>query len=64
MVARGKDGGGGTVREFVMNMYTLLYLTWITNEDLLYSTWDSAQCYVAAGWEGGLGENGCMYMYD
>ena len=38
MVARGKDGGGGIVREFVMNMYTLLYLTWITDKDLLYST--------------------------
>ena len=47
-----------------MGMYTLLYSKWITNKDLLYSTWDSAQCYVAAGWEGGLGENGYMYMYD
>ena len=26
-------------------MYTLLYLKWITNKDLLYSTWNSAQCY-------------------
>ena len=32
-------------------MYTLLYLQWITNKDLLYSTWDSAQHYVAA-WMG------------
>ena len=31
-----------------MDMYTLLYLKWITNKDLLYSTGDSAQCYVAA----------------
>ena len=31
-----------------MDMYTLLYLKWITNKDLLYSTWDSDQCYVAA----------------
>ena len=22
---------------------------WVTNKDLLYSTWNSAQCYVA-GW--------------
>ena len=60
-------GGGwreGIVGEFVMDMYAQLYLKWITNKDLLYSTWDSAQCYVAAGWEGGLGENGYMYMYD
>ena len=36
------------VREFGMDMYTLLYLKWITNKDLLYTTGDSAQCYVAA----------------
>ena len=46
--------------EFVMVMYTLLYLKWITNNALLYSTGlysrallvISAQCYVAA-WMGG-----------
>ena len=31
---------------------TLLYLKWTANKDLLYSTWNSAQCYVAA-WMGG-----------
>ena len=31
-----------------MDMYTLLYLKWITNKDLLYSTWNSVQCYVPA----------------
>ena len=36
--------GEGTVREFGTDMYTLLYLKWITNKDLLYSTWNSAQC--------------------
>ena len=35
-----------------MDMYILLYLKWIINKDLLYSTWNSAQCYVAA-WMGG-----------
>ena len=51
----------GIVREFGMVMYTLLYLKWITNKDLLYSTGNSAQCYVAA-WIGGefVGEN----VYD
>ena len=52
------------VREFGMVMYTLLYLKWITNEDLLYSTWNSAQCYVAVWMVGGLGKNGYKYMYD
>ena len=33
-------------------MYTLLYLQWITNKDLLQSTGNSAQYYVAA-WMGG-----------
>ena len=27
------------------------------------STWNFAQCYVAAWMGGGLGENGYMYMY-
>ena len=32
-------------------MYTLLYLKWVINKDLLYSTGNSAPCYVAA-WMG------------
>ena len=39
-------------REFGMDMCTLLYLKWITNKDLLYSTGNSAQCYVVAWREG------------
>ena len=35
-----------------MIMNALLYLKWITNKNLLYSTGNSAQCYVAA-WMGG-----------
>ena len=35
-----------------MDMYTLLYLKWISNKGLLCSTGNSAQCYVAA-WMGG-----------
>ena len=42
----------GIVKEFGMDMYTLLYLEWITNKDLQYSTGNSAQCYMAA-WMGG-----------
>ena len=47
--------GEGIVREFGMVMYTLLYLKWKTNKDLLYSTWNSAQCYVAGWMEGESG---------
>ena len=43
--------GEGIVREFAMDRHTLLYLKWITNKDLLYSTGNSVQCYVAA-WTG------------
>ena len=43
---------GGIVREFQMDRFTLVYLKWITNKGLLYSTGNSAQCYVAA-WRGG-----------
>ena len=53
MVAEvGGGGWGGTVREFGLDMYTLLYLKWITNKVLVYSTGNSAQCYMAT-WMGG-----------
>ena len=43
----GRVGGGGrTVREFGTDTYTLVYLKWITNRDLLNSTGNSAQYYV------------------
>ena len=38
-----------------MDMYTLLYLKWLTSKDLLYSTQNSAQCYVEAWMGGGFG---------
>ena len=40
--------GGQIVREFGMVKYTLLYLKWITNKNLRYSTENSAQCLAAA----------------
>ena len=40
--------GEGVVREFGMDIYTELCLKWITSKDLLYSSWNSPQCYVAA----------------
>ena len=53
------DSQGGRIRErdreFGMDRYTLLYLKWITNKDLLYSTRSSAQCYVAAWMIGEFG---------
>ena len=43
-------------------MYTLLYLKWITNKDLLHSTGKSAQCHVAA-WMGGAFGGEWMHMH-
>ena len=53
---------GGKNREFGIDMYTVLYLNWIAIKGLLYSTENSAQCYVAAqvGEEFG-GE--CIHVY-
>ena len=46
MVTSGERWGEGIVREFGIDMYTLLYFKWITDKDLLYSTRNSAQYYV------------------
>ena len=62
MVAREERWREGIVREFGMDIDTLLYLKWIT-KFLLYSTWNSAQYYVAAWMGGESGDNGYMYMY-
>ena len=45
---QGEGWGERTGRKFGMVMHTLLYLKWITSKDLLYSTRNSAQSYVAA----------------
>ena len=47
-------------REGGIVVYTLLYLKWTTNSDLLYSAWNSAQCYMAAWIQGSLGR---MYTH-
>jgi len=44
-------------------MYTLLYLKCITNNALLYSTGNSAQCYMAVWMGGECRERGYMSMY-
>ena len=45
-----------------MDMYTLLYLKWITNKDLPYSTGNSVQYYVAV-WMGGKFGEEQIYVY-
>ena len=55
--------GRGIVSEFVMDMYTLLYLKWITYKNLLFSAGSSAQCCVTVWMREEFRENGYMYMY-
>ena len=45
-----------------IDMYTLLYLKWITNKALLYSTWNSTQYYEAA-WMGAEFGGEWMHVY-
>ena len=45
-----------------MDIYSLLYLKWISNKDLLDSTGNSAQCHMAAWMGGESGEKGYMYI--
>ena len=60
----GEGCGEGIVREFGTDMYTMLYLKWITSKDLLYSTRGILLSFI---WqpelEGSLGENGYMCTY-
>ena len=51
MAAKEEEWGEGICRGLGIDMYTLLYLKWMTNKDLLYSTGNSTQCCVAA-WMG------------
>ena len=52
MVAWGEERGKWIVRDFGVDMYTLLYLKRITSKDPRHNTWNSAQCFVVA-WMGG-----------
>ena len=58
----GQPQGHGILRDFGKVMYTLLYLKWLANKDLPYSTGNSAQCYVAA-WMGGELRGEWIHVY-
>ena len=51
----------GIVKDFGKVMYTLLYLKLITNKNILYSTRNTAQCYVPA-WMGGMFGAECIHV--
>ena len=46
----GEGWGGAIAKEFRKVMYTLLYLKWITNKNLLYSTWTLLNVMCQPGW--------------
>ena len=52
------SGQGGIVREFRMDMYTLLYLKWITSKALLSSTGTLLNVMEQPGWMRILRKNG------
>ena len=62
MVASGEGRRKEIVTEFGIHLYTLLYLKDITNKDLLCSTGNSAQCYMAA-WVGGKFGREWIHVY-
>ena len=55
--------GEGIVTEFETDRYTLLYLKWITNRDLLIAQGTQLKVMWQPGLKGSLGENGYTYMY-
>ena len=65
---QGKNRGGGKgreegiVRELEINTYTLLYLKQITNKDYCIAHGTLLHVMWQPGWEGRLGQNGCMRM--
>ena len=54
---------GKIVKETGMDVYTLLYLKWMTNKDLLYTHGTLLSIMWQPGEEGSLGQNGYTYMY-
>ena len=60
---QGKGWTEGIVRDFGMDMYTLLCLKLRPDKDLLYSTGNSALYYVAAWIRDVLGGNGYKNIY-
>ena len=60
---QGGKGGEGINQELKINMYTLLYIKQITNEDLLYSTGNYTQYFVIT-YKGKESEKEYIYIYN
>ena len=57
-----QGGGGGMAWEFVISRCKILYIEWINNKVLLYSTGNYIQ-YSVINHNGREYEKGCTYMY-
>ena len=55
---------GGINQEFGINIYTPLYVKYITNKDLLYSTGNYAQYFVITYKEKESEKKTQIYMYE
>ena len=62
VVAKGEGGGGGTEWEFGVSRFTLLYIEWINNKVLLYSTENYIQSPMI-NYNGKEYKKVCIYMY-
>ena len=58
-----EGGGGGMEWEFGVSGSKLLYIGWINNKDLLYSTGNYIQ-YPVINHDGKEYEKECIYMYN
>ena len=62
LCCQGEEWEEGIVREFGINIYTLLYLKWITNKVLLYTQGTLLSFMWQPGCEGLGGEWICVYV--
>ena len=64
MVAKGEEGGGGKDWEFGISRGKLVYIGWINNKVLLYSTGEYIQ-YLVINHNGKEHEKKeCLYVYN
>ena len=63
MVAKGEVSGGGMDWEFGVSRCKLLYIEWINNMVLLYSTGNYIQ-YPEINHNGKQYKNECIHMYN
>ena len=63
MVTKGNRGEGGEInQEFLINIYTLLYVKQVNNKDLLYNTRNYTQFFVIT-YKGNEPEKEYIYIY-